>query len=283
MRVIGDLTTNHTGDTHEWFRRAQADPAAPERGFYYFDETLPHGYDVVVGDPAAAEAEPLVGRAARRRAGRGRRRKWLRPPYDLDGWRIDVANMTGRYRGDDLSHEVARGDPGRRCSTVEPDALLVAEHAHDFRDDLAATAGTGTMNYAGFLRPVWSWLHGDLPDELEASFWGFPVGLPTVDGRQAIGDHARVPRPASRGPRRCTPGRSLDSHDSARFRDRRRLARRASSSAIGLQMTMPGVPMVFAGDEIGLEGEWGEDARRTMPVGAAGDVGRRPCSRATAS
>ena len=35
--------------------------------------------------------------------------------------------------------------------------------------------------------------------------------------------------------------------------------------AVGLQMTTPGVPMVFAGDEIGLEGEWGEDARRTMP------------------
>ncbi len=34
---------------------------------------------------------------------------------------------------------------------------------------------------------------------------------------------------------------------------------------IGLQMTTPGVPMLFAGDELGLEGEWGEDARRTMP------------------
>jgi alpha-glucosidase len=34
---------------------------------------------------------------------------------------------------------------------------------------------------------------------------------------------------------------------------------------IGLQMTTPGVPMVFAGDELGLEGSWGEDARRTMP------------------
>ena len=30
-------------------------------------------------------------------------------------------------------------------------------------------------------------------------------------------------------------------------------------------MTTPGVPMVFAGDEIGLGGDWGEDARRTMP------------------
>jgi alpha-glucosidase len=58
----------------------------------------------------------------------------------------------------------------------------------------------------------------------------------------------------------------LDSHDSARFatvagsRDRH-------LTAIGMQMTFPGVPMVFAGDEIGLEGDWGEDARRTMPWG----------------
>jgi alpha-glucosidase len=29
-------------------------------------------------------------------------------------------------------------------------------------------------------------------------------------------------------------------------------------------MTYPGVPSIFAGDEIGLEGSWGEDARRTI-------------------
>jgi alpha-glucosidase len=31
LRVVGDLTTNHTGDAHEWFLAAVADPAAPER------------------------------------------------------------------------------------------------------------------------------------------------------------------------------------------------------------------------------------------------------------
>ena len=36
-------------------------------------------------------------------------------------------------------------------------------------------------------------------------------------------------------------------------------------------MTLPGVPMVFAGDELGLEGQWGEDARRTMPWGGQWD------------
>jgi alpha-glucosidase len=34
---------------------------------------------------------------------------------------------------------------------------------------------------------------------------------------------------------------------------------------VGLQFTLPGVPMVFAGDELGLEGVDGEDSRRTMP------------------
>jgi alpha-glucosidase len=56
----------------------------------------------------------------------------------------------------------------------------------------------------------------------------------------------------------------LDSHDTARFRTVTG-SREMHIVGIGLQMTMPGVPMLFAGDELGLEGEWGEDARRTMP------------------
>jgi len=56
----------------------------------------------------------------------------------------------------------------------------------------------------------------------------------------------------------------LDSHDTPRFRtvvgdpD-------LVHVGIGLQMTTPGVPMIYAGDELGLEGRWGEDGRRPMP------------------
>ena len=71
----------------------------------------------------------------------------------------------------------------------------------------------------------------------------------------------------------------LDSHDTARFRtvagDRGR-----QIVGVGLQMTTPGVPMVFAGDELGLEGDWGEDARRTMPWDAP-EHGTSRCSRPT--
>jgi alpha-glucosidase len=56
----------------------------------------------------------------------------------------------------------------------------------------------------------------------------------------------------------------LDSHDTPRFRTMAG-SRARQLVGVGLQMTMPGVPMVFAGDELGLEGAWGEDARRTMP------------------
>jgi alpha-glucosidase len=56
----------------------------------------------------------------------------------------------------------------------------------------------------------------------------------------------------------------LSSHDSARIRTM------VGDPAVhrvaaGLQFTLPGVPMVFAGDEIGLEGVLGEDGRRPMP------------------
>jgi alpha-glucosidase len=56
----------------------------------------------------------------------------------------------------------------------------------------------------------------------------------------------------------------LDSHDTARFRNvvGRDLARHIAG--MGLLLTYPGVPSIFAGDEIGVEGAWGEDARRTI-------------------
>jgi alpha-glucosidase len=62
----------------------------------------------------------------------------------------------------------------------------------------------------------------------------------------------------------------LDSHDVARFRVVAGSHER-HVVGIGLQMTTPGVPMVFAGDELGLEGSWGEDARRPMPWERPGD------------
>ena len=34
LKVMGDLTANHSGAAHEWFRRALAEPDSPEAGYY---------------------------------------------------------------------------------------------------------------------------------------------------------------------------------------------------------------------------------------------------------
>jgi alpha-glucosidase len=56
----------------------------------------------------------------------------------------------------------------------------------------------------------------------------------------------------------------LDSHDTARFRTVVNNDKNAHLAAATALFTYPGVPSIFAGDEIGLEGAWGEDSRRTI-------------------
>jgi alpha-glucosidase len=249
LRLVGDLTSNHSGAGHEWFDR--------EPEFYFFDESLPHGYVSWFGVRTLPKLN--WGSSALREQMQSVARRWL--DAGLDGWRIDVANMTGRYRNDDLLRDAAAAIR----AVLGPEHLLVAEHGYDFRGDLAGGGWHGTMNYAGFLRPVWGWLRraDELPDELDTSFWSTQVGLPRLAGSAAVGSMQAF--------RAGVPWQSLlhswnllDSHDTARFRTVSG-TRGRHEVGIGLQMTLPGVPMVFAGDELGLEGAWGEDARRTMP------------------
>ncbi|WP_067437013.1 alpha-amylase family glycosyl hydrolase [Nocardioides jensenii] len=260
-RILGDLTTNHTGDTHEWFRAAAADEQDPHRSWYCFEadgsyatwmghQTLPKLNHAA---PALRNAftdgpDSVVGR-------------WLRPPYGLDGWRIDVANMTGRLREIDLNHEVARA-VRRTATVVREDALVLGEHNHDGSNDVPGDGWHGIMNYSGFSWPVWEWLRAD---ETEARSFGTPVPVAQRTGQQVVASMRMwLARYGWR-----TSGASwniLGSHDSARIRTLTGSAARHQVAA-ALQFTLPGVPMVFAGDEIGLEGVLGEDSRRTMPWG----------------
>ena len=69
LRVIGDLTTNHSGVTHEWFAAAAADPDAPERAFYYFRPDGSHlGWYDVPSLPKFRFGPDLIGRLAARPA-----------------------------------------------------------------------------------------------------------------------------------------------------------------------------------------------------------------------
>jgi alpha-glucosidase len=261
IRVVGDITLNHTGYRHEWFERAQTDRDAPERAFYIFDPSIPHGYESWIGIPTLPKLDWRSDELRLRFAHILRHYLEL----GLDGWRVDVANMVGRYRDVDLNRDVSTWT--RRQIG---DALLIAEHGHDFRPDLGVRGWHGVMNYSGFLRPLWTWLLRDDPEpEQQKQFWGIATGVPQLPGEAAVdalrGFRAGVPWDAV-----LNSWNLLDSHDTARFRTIAGTADR-HLVGVGLQMTLPGVPMVFAGDELGQEGQWGEDARRTMPWGEPRD------------
>lgn len=262
IRIMGDLTTNHCGAGHRWLKRAKQDKKSSERSFFYWDKSVDHGYE---GWWGLASLPKLNYNSKRLREVMfsGKRsivKKWLQPPFTMAGWRIDVGNMTGRYRGEDINQEVIRGVRAA-VDEVNPDAWLLAENADHFPNDLDGFGWHGTMNYQGFMRPLWGWLKWR--PETQYGFFGVPVEVPSFTGGELVS--------ALRGFTAMIPWRNfvssmllLDSHDTARFRNVVGDDRKRHLVGMGLLLTYPGVPSIFAGDEIGIKGAWGEDARRTI-------------------
>jgi alpha-glucosidase len=255
LRVIGDLTLNHCGAGHDWFLRAEQDAAAAERELFFFDGSPPLGYATWLG----VRSLPVLNWTSAELRGRmaAAYTKWLAPEMGggLDGWRIDVANMVGRHRRVDVNQDVARW----ARELIGDDRLLVAEHGHDYRPDLDGLGWHGVMNYAGFLRPTWWWLNGGaITEDVFAE-----TPAPSYDGGELVSQMTAY-RSGVSWDSVLNSWTLLDSHDTARFRTVAG-SRARHVVGIGLQMTTPGVPMILAGDEVGLEGRWGEDGRRTIP------------------
>lgn len=259
MRLLGDLTTNHCGDAHEWFRTAVEDPQSVEAGFFLFTNH-PDEYVCWFGHkslPKFNHSDPEL----RRRLYEGEDSvvaRWL-GPHGFDGWRIDVANMTGRHGTTDLNHMVST-TLRRTMAEADPEALLLAEHSHDASQDLQVDGWHGVMNYAGFTRPVWQWLKPSTAVPLEP---GPFVSIPRLSGKDVVGSMrdfaAAVPWRAA-----AHALNLVGSHDT--FRVSTLLGDpRLVTVAFGLLATMPGIPMLWAGDEIGQEGVNGEDGRRPFP------------------
>ena len=260
MRVMGDFTTNHCGDAHEWFRTAIADASAPEAGFFLF-HTHPTEYVSWFDYPSLPKFDHRNAELRRRlyEGPESTVSRWLKPPAALDGWRIDVANMTGRHGTIDVNHEVAT-KIRRTMANARPESLLIAEHSHDSSGDLLGDGWHGVMNYAAFTRPMWQWLKPAGPMPFEPG--PFTV-IPRLTGPDVV--------ETMRGFAAASPWRStaaalnlIGSHDTARISTT--LGDQALVKvAFGVLAAMPGIPMIYAGDEIGQEGENGEDGRRPFP------------------
>ncbi|MEV4288029.1 glycoside hydrolase family 13 protein [Nonomuraea bangladeshensis] len=251
MRLLGDVTTNHCGDTHEWFTAAVSDVAAPEREMFYFDPDTGdyESWWGVKSLPKLNWNSPRVREGMREVLTR-----WLGP---LDGWRVDVANMTGRRGADDLAHDAA----AYLRAALGPDAAFIAEHNHDASGDLDRGGWHGTMNYGGFTRPVWAWLRD--PGLNLDHFLGVPGGVPERDGHATLATFTTFAAHMS-WRSLVHSWQLLDSHDSPRIRTVTG-SRERHLLALGLQATLPGTPMVFAGSEFGLTGVNGEHSRTPMP------------------
>lgn len=276
IRVIGDLTSNHSGDRHEWFQQALGHPGAPTESFYYFTDAANTQYESWLGTPTLPKFN-WASDELRERFVTGDDSvvaQWLKPPYNADGWRIDVANMTGRLGDIDLNDEV-RGLFRETLRRLNPDAILLGESTNDAASDLQGDGWDGAMTYPSFTRPLWGWLSeptgqpwqtGDGATHTEPWFFGQPIGgIPRYTARDFAGAVVRftagIPWRV-----RLANMQPLDTHDTGRFATN--AAPGTVPLAVGLSLTMPGVPVVFAGDEFGAVGADGEASRTPMPWGS---------------
>lgn len=262
IRVIGDLTTNHSGDAHEWFRAAHRNPDAPESAFYLWLDAEQESYQSWLGVPSLPKFD-WSSTELRRRFIEGPDSvvaRYLEPPYELDGWRIDVANMTGRFRDQDLNAEVRR-TVRRTMEEVNADTLLIGESTNDAAPDFQGDAWHGAMSYAAFTRPLWNWL--GVPASPAAGGLGHAFAR-TADfgGREFLAAYTAF---SAAFPWRVRLQNlvALDTHDTPRFSTVARPG--VLPVAVGLSMTLPGIPVVWAGAELGLGGRDGEESRQPIP------------------
>lgn len=260
LKVMGDLTANHSGDAHEWFQRALADPDSEEAGYYYFnpDHT---DYESWYGVPSL----PKLNWASQGLKERfvldddSPVARWLKPPFNLDGWRIDVGNMTGRLGATDLNQEVARLIADR-VREINPEAALLAEATNDAAPDFSGEHWHGAMTYSNFTRPLWSWLSGEAT---HVNFFGTPLPGPNrSDAADFLATHLDLSSAFSWHVRQQNMN-ALNSHDTARAATV--MFDGGQLPGAVLMFTLPGVPVVFAGDEFGLKGDNGESSRTPMP------------------
>ncbi len=258
LKLILDIVPNHCGFAHPWFQAALADPNAPTAEYFTFHHH-PQDYACwlgVRGLPKLNYRSPAL-RQVIYAGPQAVFRHWLRPPYSIDGWRIDVANMLARQGADQQGLKVAR-DIRQAVKEENPLAYLMGENFFDATPHLQGDCWDAVMNYAGFTMPLWHWLgrfevhqHGQpshvasavpWPAQALADTWqAFRAAIPWVIARQQFN--------------------LISSHDTLRIHSgdagRTRLA-------VGLLMTYVGAPNVYYGDEIGLSNK-DTLARSCMP------------------
>lgn len=200
--------------------------------------------------------------------------KWVSAPYQVDGWRLDVAADLGH--SPEYNHKFWQ-DFRRAVKKANPEAVILAEHYGDPWDWLKGDQWDTIMNYDAFMEPLTWFLTGmeKHSDSSNTSLYG--------DGesffRSMFYHMSRMQTQSVQ-----ISMNELSNHDHSRFMTRTnrtvgRLASRGAAAAsegihpevyreaVLVQMTWPGAPTLYYGDETGVCGWTDPDNRRTYPWG----------------
>jgi len=179
---------------------------------------------------------------------------WIR--FGIDGWRLDVP--------EEIKDVQFWREFRRRVTAVNPEAYIVAEIWEERPEALQGDQYHGLMNYP-FMAAVLSFVAADHHDDR------------VIGSHFTIRSHVRredAPTFARRLEHILTvydPAvvaaqlNLLDSHDTPRFLTMASGDVASFQLATLIQMTVPGAPSIYYGDEIGLPGGFDPDCRRSFP------------------
>ena len=273
MRIILDVSINHTGSAHKWFNRdadffdksvgAYNNPDAAERKYYFFGEgntykawwgveTLPtlNYSSKELRDVLYLDEDSLV-------------RKWLKPPYNTDGWRFDVADVMARSDEGQFHHEVW---PALAASIKDAknDAYIVAEEWGDCAEFLQGDEWDTPMNYTGCARPVREFVgENDLLLGRETSIRRTKPNQSAAVLSARIKEHlGKIPYALSQ-----VQFNLLGSHDTPRLHNNPLIPWSSVKAAVVMLFTLPGTASIYYGDEVDIDGriETNEGFRYPMP------------------
>jgi len=267
MRIILDGVFNHVGVAHKWFNRsgfykggAYSDPNSPYRDFFFFNK-YPEDYRCWKG----IESLPKLNFHSEKlrdeiyRTSESIAQLWLQKPYQIDGWRFDVANMMGRSESSQLQNEIWK-EMSDQLKKIHPDCYLLGEHFFDGSDLMRENYLDGLMNYQGFTFAIWKWLTG------KSSFlsgWE-QINYTCPFSAKEMASQMRNFRSVLSHGQELRMFNLLNSHDTPRLISMVNNNKELYLTALTLLFTYPGVPSIFYGDEAGLEGYGDPDCRKPM-------------------